>query len=38
VVVGDPLDPAARAIDAVADALVAQGRGLAGRPLPFTPR
>jgi ATP-binding protein involved in chromosome partitioning len=38
VVVADPADPAARAIEAVAAALVAQGRGLAGRPLPFTPR
>jgi ATP-binding protein involved in chromosome partitioning len=38
VVVGDPLDSAAVAIEAVADALVAQGRRLAGRPLPFTPR
>ncbi|MFG6445271.1 Mrp/NBP35 family ATP-binding protein [Microbacterium sp. P07] len=38
VVVGDPTDPAAAAIDEIAGALVAQGRGLARRPLPFTPR
>lgn len=38
VVVGDPTDAAARAISAVADALARTGRGLAGRPLPFTPR
>ena len=39
VVVGDAQDPAARAISAVADALVATGsRRLAGRPLPLTPR
>lgn len=33
IVATDPEDPAARAILAVADALLAQGRGLAGRPL-----
>ncbi|MBT8797334.1 Mrp/NBP35 family ATP-binding protein [Microbacterium flavum] len=39
VVVRDPDDPAARAIDAVADALVrTAGRRLAGRRLPVTPR
>lgn len=38
VVVGEPGDPAARAIAAVADRLVAAGRGLAGRALPVTPR
>ncbi|MFG6476331.1 Mrp/NBP35 family ATP-binding protein [Microbacterium sp. P06] len=38
VVVGDPTDPAAAAIDEIAGVLVAQGRGLARRPLPFTPR
>jgi ATP-binding protein involved in chromosome partitioning len=38
VVVADPADPAARAIDAVAATLAGQGRGLAGRSLPFTPR
>jgi ATP-binding protein involved in chromosome partitioning len=36
VVVGDPADPAAAAILALADTLVARGRGLAGRSLPFT--
>ena len=39
VVVGDAQDAAARAISAVADALLATGsRRLAGRPLPLTPR
>ncbi|WP_336632141.1 MULTISPECIES: Mrp/NBP35 family ATP-binding protein [unclassified Microbacterium] len=38
VVIGDPDDPAARAISAVADRLVASGRGLSGRRLPVTPR
>ncbi|GAA3019732.1 Mrp/NBP35 family ATP-binding protein [Microbacterium dextranolyticum] len=38
VVVAAPDDPAAQAISRVADALVASGRGLARRPLPFTPR
>jgi len=38
VVVGDPGDPAARAITALAEALAAEPRGLAGRPLPVTPR
>ena len=39
VVVGDAHDAAARAISAVADALLATGsRRLAGRPLPLTPR
>ncbi|RKT36562.1 ATP-binding protein involved in chromosome partitioning [Microbacterium sp. AG1240] len=38
VVVADPADPAARAIDAVAATLARQGRGLSGRSLPFTPR
>ena len=33
VVLASPADPAARAIDAVADALLARGRGLAGRRL-----
>jgi ATP-binding protein involved in chromosome partitioning len=38
VVLGDPSDDAAAAILALADALVARGRGLAGRSLPFSPR
>ncbi|MFL1999578.1 Mrp/NBP35 family ATP-binding protein [Microbacterium sp. A1-JK] len=38
VVVADPADPAARAIDAVAATLARQGRGLSGRSLPFAPR
>jgi ATP-binding protein involved in chromosome partitioning len=38
VVVGSPHDPAARAIAALAAALHARPRGLAGRPLPLTPR
>ena len=38
VVVGEPDDPAARAIAAIADALTAGRRSLAGRPLPVTPR
>lgn len=33
IVASDPTDPAARAISAVADALLASGPGLAGRPL-----
>ena len=33
IVASDPTDPAARAITAVADALLASGPGLAGRPL-----
>ncbi|WP_378146974.1 Mrp/NBP35 family ATP-binding protein [Cnuibacter sp. UC19_7] len=37
VVVGDPADPAARAIASVADRLAARGRGLSGRSLPFSP-
>ncbi len=37
VVLGDPSDPAAAGILGLADALAARGRGLAGRPLPFTP-
>lgn len=36
VVVADPADPAALAIEAVADRLAARGRGLAGRSLPFS--
>jgi ATP-binding protein involved in chromosome partitioning len=38
VVRAHPLDPAAVALDALAGALAAQRRGLAGRALPFTPR
>jgi ATP-binding protein involved in chromosome partitioning len=38
VVVSEPGDAAARAIDEIAGALVASGRRLAGRRLPFTPR
>jgi len=38
VVVADPDDPAARAINEVAAALAAAPRGLARRPLPVTPR
>ena len=38
VVVADPTDPAARAIDAVAATLARQGRGLSGRSLPFASR
>jgi len=38
VVLGAPGDPAAAAITALADGILAQGRGLAGRPLPFSPR
>jgi len=38
VVIADPDDPAARAIDEVAAALAAAPRGLARRPLPVTPR
>jgi ATP-binding protein involved in chromosome partitioning len=38
VVVADPADAAAAAIDAIAAALVAGGRGLAGRALPVRPR
>jgi len=36
VVFGDPTDPAAAAILSLADTLVARGRGLAGRKLPFS--
>jgi ATP-binding protein involved in chromosome partitioning len=38
VVIGDPGDAASLAIDAVAEALLSRGRGLAGRFLPVTPR
>ncbi|MFT4220733.1 MAG: P-loop NTPase [Microbacterium sp.] len=38
VVVAHPDDPAARAMAVLAASLVSSGRGLAGRPLPFTPR
>lgn len=38
VVVAHPDDPAARAIDALAAEVAATGRGLLGRPLPFSPR
>lgn len=38
VVLGDPSDEAAVAILGLADALVARGRGLAGRSLPFSAR
>ena len=38
VVVTDPDDPAARAIEALADRVTAAGRGLAGRPLTIRPR
>ena len=38
VVAAHPDDPAARAITELAAAVVAAGRGLAGRSLPFTPR
>ncbi|WP_238706930.1 Mrp/NBP35 family ATP-binding protein [Microbacterium lushaniae] len=38
VVVAHPADPAARAIDALAASVAAGRRGLAGRPLPFSPR
>ncbi|OZB79745.1 MAG: sodium:proton antiporter, partial [Microbacterium sp. 13-71-7] len=38
VVLGDPQDPAARAILALADAVDQAGRGLAGRRLPVAPR
>ncbi|MFB8387087.1 P-loop NTPase [Microbacterium sp. NPDC055910] len=37
VVVADPADPAAQAIDALADAIAARPRGLAGRSLPVNP-
>ena len=37
VVLGAPGDPAAAAIITLADGLLAQGRGLAGRSLPFSP-
>lgn len=37
VVLGDPTDPAARAIGAVADTLAARPRGLAGKPLGMRP-
>jgi len=37
VVIGHPDDAAARAIDAIAAALAADGRSLAGRPLPLAP-
>ncbi|MCR2814240.1 Mrp/NBP35 family ATP-binding protein [Microbacterium jiangjiandongii] len=37
VVLGAPGDPAAAAITALADGILAQGRGLAGRSLPFSP-
>ncbi|MCR2826429.1 Mrp/NBP35 family ATP-binding protein [Microbacterium sp. zg.Y909] len=37
VVLGAPGDPAAAAITALADVLLAQGRGLVGRSLPFSP-
>ncbi|MDW4573049.1 P-loop NTPase [Microbacterium sp. M3] len=37
-VLAHPEDPAARAIETVADALARAPRGLAGRPLPFRPR
>ncbi|MDL5486300.1 P-loop NTPase [Microbacterium wangruii] len=38
IVVGAPDDPAAAAITALAADLLARGRGLAGRSLPFAPR
>ncbi|MCR2784460.1 MULTISPECIES: Mrp/NBP35 family ATP-binding protein [unclassified Microbacterium] len=38
VVAGAPADPAAAAIIGLADGILAQGRSLAGRPLPFAPR
>jgi ATP-binding protein involved in chromosome partitioning len=38
VVIADPDDPAARAIDALAARLAVRSRGLAGRALPVTPR
>jgi ATP-binding protein involved in chromosome partitioning len=38
VVLSDPLDPAARAIDAVAGLLFSRARGLAGRSLGVSPR
>ncbi len=38
VVVAEPTDPAAVQIARVADALAMHPRGLARRPLPFTPR
>ncbi|MFG6401815.1 Mrp/NBP35 family ATP-binding protein [Microbacterium sp. P04] len=38
VVVGEPTDAAAQAIEHVADALLRTARPLAGRSLPFTPR
>jgi ATP-binding protein involved in chromosome partitioning len=37
IVLGDPADPAAGAIQSLADALATRERGLARRPLPFTP-
>ena len=36
VVIGDPADPAAVALDALAATLATRERGLAGRPLPFS--
>jgi ATPases involved in chromosome partitioning len=38
VVLGDPSDPAAVAIQSLADALAARGRDLPGRKLPLSPR
>lgn len=38
VVLADPDDPAARAITALAETIVARGRGLSGRSLPLHPR
>ncbi|TFD82234.1 sodium:proton antiporter, partial [Cryobacterium fucosi] len=38
VVLGDPLDPAAIAIQAVADRLATRARGLSGRSLGISPR
>jgi len=37
VVIGRPDDPAAQAIDAIAETLAAGGRSLVGRPLPVSP-
>ena len=38
VVLGDPADPAALAIQAIADTLATRGRGLAGLSLGISPR